>query len=346
MEHIKKTVRTSLLQFTIGHVKKELIECEPNKIIVGVSGGQDSIALLAILNILSHTLKFEIVACHINHGIREESKNEEIYVRELCRSLRIKCHVFHLEFGNGFIPNLADHARNLRKERFEQLLKDENADLIVLGHTKTDQVETMLMHMIRGCGMKGAEGMRITSTSINVGGFVYLRPFLHITRKDTLEICKTLNLKFVSDSSNDDVDKLRIMLRTVIIPKMEEFNGSVQNAFANFAFALQDTNDFISAVVRKHLENCKFEKESDLKIWNMENYKTLDSIIRTELIKAICQYEKIPNSEIRFKTIKNIEQVLLISNKERFGNPRKFKFANNVTMIVEFERLYFVRLTQ
>lgn len=334
-----------LISKAIGIVKRELLRHSPiNKIIIGVSGGQDSIALLGILHILSKPLRFEIIVCHINHGLRSESTDEAVFVKTLCGQLNVKCVIYEFNL-NKEIKDLANHARKLRKQHFEKLKNEENADLILLAHTKTDQCETILMHLTRGSGINGAGGMQILIPP-------YLRPFLYVTRSETFTICQLLGLNFVSDPTNDNIDTLRIALRSVIIPTLEQFNGRVQDAFLKFALQAQSTNELIAQIAKdveisircykdskfeQQLVSCLIERSRLIAGWNIVNFDKLSQIVRYEVLKIICKNIITDESKVRFDVIENID--FHICNK----HVREFSFPDNIKLKIDGKFLFFYK---
>lgn len=337
---MRLNISHKLIAKSIGVVKKQLKKCEElSKIIVGVSGGQDSVALLGILHILSSVLNFEIIVCHINHGLRIESEQEAIFVKSLCEKLNVTCYIYEFNLQKSS-PNLGDHARKLRKQYFENLKLETNSEIICLGHTKTDQCETVLMHLTRGSGITGAGGMQILSPP-------YLRPFLEITREETEEICNILDLRYVSDPTNEDTDYFRIALRKIIIPALEKINPNVQDAFLRFSLQSQNTSDLIVSLAKaeekkrvKQTRQITTESGHLLlldKLWDIKNFNLVSEIIRYETLKLICKQAVEDTSEIKYDIIVKIDHH--VCNR----NIKEFSFKNGIFLKINRDFISFYK---
>ena len=160
---------------------------------VGVSGGSDSMALVHYLASLQDELDFEVVAIHIDHSIREESREEAEFVIRRCKEMGIRAYKFKID-----APKLAKErnesietaAREGRYEVFESLIKRDVVDVIALAHHQSDQVETILMHIFRGSGVAGARGME------PIRDKKYIRPMLTTTKKEILEYASYNNIDY------------------------------------------------------------------------------------------------------------------------------------------------------
>lgn len=135
--------------------KYDLIE-SGDKLVLGVSGGPDSISMLVILNNLKEKLGFKIVVAHVNHGIRENAKNDEEYVKNFCEKLGVKFYVLHAkikEYAKENKLGLEEAGRKVRYDFFNEVLKKEGANKIAIAHNKNDNAETVLMNFMRGTGI-------------------------------------------------------------------------------------------------------------------------------------------------------------------------------------------------
>ena len=207
---------------TLSHFIKDnnLIE-KGDRIVLGVSGGADSICLLHILNELKKALEIRLFVVHINHGIRgEEASRDENYVREFCKKLNVEFFSFHYN-----IPKVADMlkiseeeaGRKARYESFENVSKDiskiEKIDIskikIAVAHNKNDTAETMLHNLTRGSGISGLKGILAKNGRI-------IRPLLSFTRDEIEEYLDKNKIKYMTDSTNLENEYTRNILRTFI----------------------------------------------------------------------------------------------------------------------------------
>lgn len=320
--------KNPLIGRTIGEIKKVLDNNLskslhfPIQILIGCSGGQDSIALLKLLHIIttkqnSIYKNLKIHVAHINHGLRKESEEEETFVKEYCSSLNIVFHVRHLKLEK---PCAAATAREKRYDAFLDIADTVGARHLFLAHTKTDNVETILMNIIRGCGLSGLEGIkenttRCFKTSHYQNNILHLiRPLLKIARNETEQICKSLKLKFVSDKTNDDDSHLRVNLRKNIIPAFPGLENSLLS-LANQAvdvnsYLKEDTHVFFEKIIKYKEDTEKTLKGavSDLDIDILDNLREVDGDYKTQSVYKILYLAKMLPKVL---VIKNLREILL-----------------------------------
>ncbi|MDR1716562.1 MAG: tRNA lysidine(34) synthetase TilS [Prevotella sp.] len=193
------------------------------KIIVGVSGGADSVALLDIL----HSFGLECVVAHCNFHLRgEESNRDAFFVEELCKKYNLKYERIDFDTEayaaiNSVSIEMA--ARELRYNWFEQLRVIHMADKIAVAHHRDDSVETILLNLVRGTGIRGLTGIA------PVNGYV-IRPLLSLSRDEIVEYLKDRRLSFVDDSTNNEDMYARNKIRLNVIPVLEAINPSVKES--------------------------------------------------------------------------------------------------------------------
>lgn len=209
---------------------------EGRRVVIACSGGRDSLALLALADCLRHALRLELCVGHVDHGLRPESAAEAVLVQELAHGFGHPVRTVELQLERG--PNLAERAREARRGALEALAAEWDAYAIALGHTATDQAETVLMNLTRGTGLLGLCGMRTHQPP-------YVRPLLALDRNDTRRLCEHFELGFVDDPSNEAADAARIRIRRGVIPLLEEQNPQAVAAIAGAATRLQAIEDEI-----------------------------------------------------------------------------------------------------
>ena len=182
--------------------ENNLIENE-DKIVIGVSGGPDSMALLNVLINLNNTngLLFKIIVAHFNHGIRKEADEETEFVKNFCKSKNIPCYVKKenvVELAKAQKIGTEEAGRKLRYEFFDDVLEKENAQKIATAHSANDNAETILMNIIRGSGTSGLKGIEAKRSN------KFIRPLIECTRKEIEEYCKKEKLNPRYDKTNDE----------------------------------------------------------------------------------------------------------------------------------------------
>ena len=230
--------------------KDHLLE-RGEKIVVAVSGGSDSVALLNILAMLSHEYRLSLVVAHINHGLRENAAREEQFVRGIaaemgvvfeCKSVDITL----LKKGTG--KCIEEMSREVRYEFLNDVVKKHGAQKIALGHNSNDQTETVLMNFLRGSGPTGLKGMLPARDS------VYIRPLLCVTRNEIISFLEFHGLPFVTDESNTNPAYLRNRIRHSLIPELKaRYNPRLEESMKSIAEIMRAEDDYMKSVTSKIL---------------------------------------------------------------------------------------------
>lgn len=237
---MSKTKKDKILQQVAGFVARNQLLAADNKYIVALSGGADSVALLLIMKALG----YDVEAAHCNFHLRgKESERDENFCVSLCESLGVILHRIHfdtLTYAQLHKVSIEMAARDLRYSYFEQLRRDINADAICVAHHKDDNVETILLNLVRGTGMNGLTGISPRN------GFI-LRPLLCIGREDILEYLEAENQDYVTDSSNlvDDVQRNKIRLN--VLPLLENVNPAVKDNILTMARWIAEASTIVEA---------------------------------------------------------------------------------------------------
>lgn len=236
-DKIKKTIK-----------ENKLIQ-QGDSVLVGLSGGADSVCLTHLLKRASEEMGFSIQTAHLNHGIRgDEALRDERFAAEFSRNLGLKCSVKSVnipEFAKkrGISEELA--GREARYAFFKELSKQEGFNKIATAHNRNDNAETIAMHFIRGSSLNGLCGIPYKRDNI-------IRPLLDITRDEIEEYCRCHNLEFVTDSTNDENDYTRNKIRHFLIPLIEkEFNPNFINTVSKNAGIIKADEEYISEAADK-----------------------------------------------------------------------------------------------
>lgn len=228
-------------------IKENGIITRSDRIIIGLSGGADSVCLLDILNGLKEQYGITLYAVHVNHGIRgEQADEDERFSVELCRKCGIESAVYYYD-----VPTLSkkwhmteeEAARRVRYEAFEKEYVRRNADKIATAHHKTDQTETILFRMCRGTGIKGMLGMAPVRGNI-------IRPLLCVTGREIREYLSDTGQEYRLDSTNDCVDYDRNRIRHNVIPELESINDNAVGHIADMAQQLSEVYEWFRITVR------------------------------------------------------------------------------------------------
>jgi tRNA(Ile)-lysidine synthase len=214
-------------------------------LLVAVSGGPDSTALVAGLAELRATYGLTLTAAHVDHALRPESAAEADAVATLCARLGLTLERRRVAIGRG--PGLEARARRERYRALREVAAGAGADWVVTGHTLDDQAETVLLHLLRGTGRRGLGGMA------RARGRLW-RPLLAATRTDVRRFLADRDLPFATDRSNADLAHTRNRVRRLLVPFLEaEFNPRLRHALAEAAIRLADEDALLDALARRRM---------------------------------------------------------------------------------------------
>lgn len=224
-----------------------------SSLLVGLSGGADSVALVSALIELRERLGLKISAAHLNHGIRgAESDRDEEFARAMCERLGIELIVERAE-GLGVVANLEERAREVRREFLERVADSIGADFVVLGHHRNDQAETVLMRLMRGAGAAGMAAM------VERGPGKVIRPMLSLSRAEIREFLGARGISFVEDSSNSSRDILRNRVRAELIPMLErDYAPGFSGRLVELAGEMRSLDELVTAIAARELDAMRF----------------------------------------------------------------------------------------
>lgn len=215
-------------------------------IVVAVSGGADSTALLLAIHELlglGH-LKAQLVIAHLDHGLRPQSKNDAKWVANLARQLGYEIATGRLNVKKRAVAtgdNLEQAARRARYEFLARIARKRNAQVVLTAHTMGDQAETVLLRLLRGSGADGLAGIEPIRRFDARSDFLLARPLVNWARRaETQKYCRQKKVDIRADSMNEDEQFARVRVRRQLIPLMESFNGKIVEALARTAALLRD----------------------------------------------------------------------------------------------------------
>lgn len=244
------------------NITKNNLICNNDRIIVAVSGGPDSVTLLDILYKLKDILKidYEIIVAHVNHMIREESYSEKEYVENLCKKYNVEFNYLEVD-----IKKIAKElkiseemaGREKRYEFFNSLLKEKKANKIAVAHNLDDNVETILLNLIRGTGLKGLRGMKYKNNTI-------IRPLLNVKKCDILLYAEINKLNPCFDKTNNESIYLRNKIRNILIPTLkDEYNSNIVQNIIRMSKIVSCDDDFIEQYTDKIFNESIVSRDSN-----------------------------------------------------------------------------------
>lgn len=222
-----------------------------DRIVVGLSGGADSVCLLSVLNSLKAEYGFSLIAAHINHGIRgAEAQRDEESCKRLCEKLNVPLEILHAD-----IPTLSKQqgigeeecGRIVRYDFFRSLAGEKGK--IATAHNLNDNAETLLLNLVRGAGSKGACGIPPVRDNI-------IRPLIETDRESIEKYCEENNLQYVTDSTNLECEYSRNKIRIKVLPTLCEINQNAVGALSGFASRMREQEAFLESVENEKYALC------------------------------------------------------------------------------------------
>ncbi len=237
-----------------------------DKILLGVSGGSDSIALLYLLNDLKTHIGFQIHVGHINHHLRATADADQKFVKKICASLNLPCTCVELDLASKM-----EHGGSLeeiaRRERFSALItiaKKVSANAIALAHQSDDLAETVLLRILRGSGLQGLQAILPKRT---IDSTVFIRPLLKVSRDEIQMYLKKNKIKFRNDPTNKQTHFFRNKIRLKLLPSLEkEYQPNIKELLCSLALTAGEDYAYIRQEALKIFPTLTKKRKATLKI--------------------------------------------------------------------------------
>ena len=286
-------------------VKRNELLCKNNHVIVGVSGGADSICLLHILCSIKDEFNLKLTAIHINHMLRgEEALRDERYVVKFCECLGIDVIVERINVSKIAKDNKISEeeaGRMARYDTFHKHKKRLGANKIAVAHNKNDNAETVIMNVIRGCGINGLKGIDYCREDI-------IRPLIILKREEIESYCRLNNLEYMTDSTNTKPIYTRNKVRLKLIKIIDDIlDVDIVSRIDKLSYLAREDNDFIASIAKKAFGRCVVRKDEDLVLLSVKELeREHKSIQRRIVLEAILGIKK----NLKMIEYKHVESVL------------------------------------
>ena len=297
-------------------------------IVVAVSGGADSVALLYIL----HNLGYDIIMAHVNHHMREQSEIEEKSMIELAKKLSISYEILEYHYDGN--DNFHNASHNARYNFFRSVCDKYNTNLIATAHHLDDQAETILMKLMEGSNLYGYGGISIVNDD---GKYKIIRPLLCVSKSDLYNYCNLYDLKYFEDSSNHEDHYLRNRLRHHIIPLLKNECGDFYSKILEYSIQLKEAFDFIRSKSKEFLD--KYDNKIKL-----DEFNKFDIALKKDIISLLLERHNIrKNNDIinniyTFLQESNGTKSLLLASNNKFIRSYDFAYINK-DIIVEHKEM-------
>lgn len=273
--------KDDLQQKVLGTIQKHNLIQKGDKIVIGVSGGPDSMCLLNCLFCLKEILSIELVVCHINHMLRKEAEEETKYVQRFCDKIGVPCftkYVDVIKLSQEQKLGTEEMGRKVRYEFFEEVAQKTNSNKIATAHNSNDNAETVLMNLLRGSGISGLKGIEIKVKQ-------YIRPILECNRTEIEDYCKEKDLNPRIDKTNLENDYTRNKIRNQLIPYLQkDFNSNIIQGLNRLSELATEEEEYFKEIVSKTYETLKIGENEKEVILDLQEFNRLPKVIKGRLL--------------------------------------------------------------
>lgn len=292
-------------------------------IVVGVSGGPDSMALLHLLSRIKKSLDIQVICAHVHHNLRKESDDEKVFVERFCANHGIVFEWHKIEdYGDD---NFHNEARSIRYNYFSKIVKKYNAKYLFTAHHGDDLIETILMRIVRGSTLRGYSGF---SKVVNMDNYTIIRPLINVTKKEIYEYNKKNKINYVLDGSNVKDVYTRNRFRKYIVPEFKKEDEKVHEKFYKFSTTLLEYNDYIDKIVEEKLRRIYIQN-----IMNIEEFMKEEKVIQMKIIYYIL--EQIYQDDLMLITDQHVKLIHNLIYSKRANV--KIHLPNNIKAIKSYD---------
>lgn len=311
----------------IEFLEKDVKLKDNDTIVLGNSGGPDSMCLLSILLNLRDKYHLNIVCAHVNHNVRRESAEEKEFLMNFCHEKNVLFESMTIErYGDD---NFHNQARKIRYNFFNDLVRKYSADYLMTAHHGDDLVETVLMRIVRGSTLKGYSGF---NKILDNGDYKTIRPLVFVSKDDILKYNEENEIPFVIDKSNFKGKYTRNRYRMNILPFLKEEDRRVHEKFIKFSETLEEYDSFINSEIRKAIKRVYNDNKIDIK-----KYKKLDYLIQKKIVYYIL--EDIYKENLLIINDKHVKLIVDLLNSKRAN--AKICLPHNIEAVKNYDELEF-----
>lgn len=317
--------------------KYNLIE-NGDSIVIGVSGGPDSICLLHILNELKNELNFKIYVAHINHMIRKEADEETEYVKNFCKKIGVECYIKRIDvikIANNLKRGTEETGRQIRYEFFNEILEKTASNKIATAHNNNDKAETILMNILRGSGVSGLKGIEAQRDN------KFIRPLIEMSREEIETYCEENKLEPRIDKSNNENIYTRNKVRNIVIPYIkQEFNPNILKTINRLSEVATEESEYLNKVTVEAFNKVCLTVdaiENSTITLDLKRFNNLELVIKRRLILYTIN-ELLSTTEGIEKI--NIDDIIKLCNNN-IGN-KYLKPIKNLKILVKKSKIFFI----
>ena len=318
------------------HVRQLGLLSPGDRVVVAVSGGADSVALLQVLSAWQDHLDLTLAVAHVDHGLRgEESLADARFVEQLAGQSGLPFFLKRLNLksvlGKRKGESVQAVARERRYARLQAVAREWGGTKVAVGHTQDDQAETVLLSMLRGSGLAGLSGMPVWREPC------VIRPFLQVSRTQILQYLDDKDCEFRVDSTNDNPKYTRNRLRRELMPLLKTFNPNVVSVLSRQAVILREEHQYLDEAAKAALESVEVSRTKDRVVWSRSRLLTFPVSLQRRMILLMAGTLWIKPGPLGFETVETLLQHVVHGTSGASG------CVAGLEAVREYDRVTFVK---
>lgn len=312
----------------VNFLVKDLKLVKGDTIVIANSGGPDSMYLLNVLLSLREKYDLKLICAHVNHNVREESKDEKIFLENYCNDHNVLFESMVIEhYGDD---NFHNAARKIRYNFFDDVVKKFDAKYLMTAHHGDDLIETILMRIVRGSTLKGYSGF---DKIVDNGSYKIVRPLVFLTKDEIKDYDEENNIPYVTDKSNFKGKYTRNRYRMKVLPFLKEEDPLVHEKFLKFSETLLEYDNFINNEINRSIKKVYIDGDIIL-----EEYLKLDELIQKKIIYYIL--EDVYKDNLMVINDRHVKLIMSLAYSKKPN--AKVCLPRGIEVIKTYEKLDFV----
>ena len=321
---------SDILHRVEAYIQRERLLTPGDGVVVALSGGPDSVTLFDLLHRLKAKWDLTLYIAHLNHQLRPNAESDAAFVKQIARNYPVYIEKENvLQRAKNKKQSLEEAARDARRAFLDTVKQKTGANKIALGHTKSDQAETVLLRLVRGAGLTGLGGMRPTSEAC------WIRPLLSFSRSEIEFYVRTRNLQVLRDETNSDPKFLRNRIRTDLIPHLQKaYNPQIEDLLSRLATLLQNDDAHLENIAEQALSEALLYRDNRKFILDVKRFFGYHISLRRRLIRKVLFALQASAEAARFQVVERILETASTPGNSVQITPELSAYRTHDTLII------------